>query len=746
MTHLKTYFLVSASAFCLFNASAYAQGATENTLGDDGAAIESIVIIGSREAAQKAAGSAAYLGAEELEKFEYNDVLRVLRQIPGVNIQEEDGFGLRPNIGLRGTSVERSEKITLLEDGVLIAPAPYSAPAAYYFPSIGRISAVEVSKGPATIQHGPNTVGGAINLVSTPIPDEFSGKLEARFGSWDTYQVHAHVGGKVDGFGVLAETLQSGSNGFKDIDGGGDSGYQIEDYQLKLSYETDDNAAYPQSLVVKLGYTDQRSNETYLGLTDEDFAADHDRRYVASANDRFDSEHKQIQITHKIELGPDFDFTTVGYYNDFERDWFKIDDVNFGDGRGRIRPTVLFNDPTDPLNVAGLAVLRGEVDSVDDAIQLRHNAREYYSWGIQGIGHYRFSTGALDHEAQFSIRYHKDEEDRLQNRENFAIRNGVLVPTSIDPIGSQGNRVQQAQAWSFYVSDRIEWGELTVTPGVRIESIELERFDFDRADPERFLGATRERENDLTTILPGLGVTYQVNDEVLVLAGVHRGFSPPSPGRDQADAEKSVNYEAGFRYNQQFGFIEAIGFFSDYSNVLGNCTNSSGCTSGDIGDQFNGGDVHTLGLELSGGLDIPLSFDLLLPIRFNYTFTDAEFRESFDSDFFGDVLRGDALPYIPRHQGYVSAGIDGGYWDVTLSANYVGETRTEAGSGPVAPLEEVNNRTVFDLAASYDLMDNVRLFFSVDNLFDNKYAVARRPYGLRPGKPQSFTGGISIEF
>jgi outer membrane receptor protein involved in Fe transport len=41
--------------------------------------------------------------------------------------------------------------------------------------------------------------------------------------------------------------------------------------------------------------------------------------------------------------------------------------------------------------------------------------------------------------------------------------------------------------------------------------------------------------------------------------------------------------------------------------------------------------------------------------------------------------------------------------------------------------KRVENRTVFDLAAHYDLYEDARLFFSVENLFDNKYAVARQP-------------------
>ena len=114
------------------------------------------------------------------------DIHKILSAVPGVYFRTEDGYGLRPNISIRGTSIDRSAKITLMEDGILVAPAPYTSSSAYYFSTTGRINSVEVLKGPSSISQGPSTIGGAINMISTPIPEVNSRKIYSRvWTKWD---------------------------------------------------------------------------------------------------------------------------------------------------------------------------------------------------------------------------------------------------------------------------------------------------------------------------------------------------------------------------------------------------------------------------------------------------------------------------------------------------------------------------------------------------------------------------------
>ena len=288
---------------------------------------EEVTVVGSQTNAQNIAGSAHFIGPEELEWFSYSDIQRIGRKVPGVSIQLEDGYGLRPNISIRGVATERSGRITLLEDNILIAPAPYSAPSAYYFPTAGRMHAFEVLKGPAAITQGPYTIGGALNMLSTPVPKTPAGLLMIEGGEHATYRTHAHYGGMFDnGFGFLVETHQWHSDGFQEIDRSDrDTGLNIADFTVKLRYILPDDR---QRLNFKFQYVGQESNQSYLGLTDADFTNDPYRRYGLSKLDQITTEHFQYIIRYKFDLTDSLSLTAVGYNNEHERNWFKTEGLD----------------------------------------------------------------------------------------------------------------------------------------------------------------------------------------------------------------------------------------------------------------------------------------------------------------------------------------------------------------------------------------------------------------------------------
>lgn len=678
--------------------------------------MERVMIIGSKDNVNNIAGSANFIDKEQLDKHSYTDINDVLKQIPGVNINEEDGFGNRPNIGFRGGRSERSSDITLMEDGVLISPAPYSASAAYYFPRISRMQSIEVRKGSSTTEFGPKTTSGALNLISNSTPKEFKFEALAGYGSFNTHKEQISHGNKLGNFSYIIDSSNEQSDGFKTIDiVGGNTGYSIQDIMSKLKFETDDDAKTYQSIELKLGYTNENSDETYLGLTDSDFKNDPYRRYAASQLDNMDAEHQQYQLRHFVDFN-NFDLTTTIYHNNFTRNWYKLKT----------------NTVTDNSDVSG-----------SNTLKVRANNRDYYSQGIQSVLGAELKTNNLDHKLKFSVRFHQDQEDRFQRDDKYNLNNGAMVLNQYGTPGIAGNREKDSDATAIYVSDAITYNKFTLTPGLRYENIKLENTDYN--------DSSNNNVNHLNVFIPSLGSLYKFNDNFSTFASIHEGFNPPSPGAKDSKEEKSINYEAGFRYNKDSLKTELVTFFNDYSNLNGECTNSSGgnCSKG---DQYSAGEVDAKGFELSASYDIASNFensDFKLPITANYTFTDTEFKTNFtENDFeeWGIVRSGDELPYIAKHQYFISLGLIKPKWEINLNAKYVGKMRSNAGKGAISTSEKINPHFIVDVATEFEISKKSRLFLNVENLFDEQYIVSRRPINARPGKPLSIMSGLKYKF
>jgi len=701
---------------------------------------EVVSVVAKRRGIPRVAGSAHVVEQEQLERREYDDIHRVVAHVPGVYVREEDGYGLRPNIGLRGASSDRSSKVTLMEDGVLLGPAPYSAPAAYFFPTTTRMVGVEIFKGPAATRHGPNTIGGAVNLLTRPVPESPELSLDAGFGLNRTWKLHGVAGARNRNAGFVIEGVHLASDGFKRLDGGGPTGFDKTEIMLKGLFETNPTPAGTHTWEIKLGYANERSMETYLGLTDADFADSPVRRYSSSSEGLMRWNRTQAELRWTGRISSHVTVTAVGYHHWMDRSWRKLNRLDDGTEDGPPAIGSILSNPDAGLGAVYSRVLRGELDSSEAGVNLAvgTNQRAFHSAGVQTLLRWKERKGIIGHELEAGVRVHGDRIRRDHTEDFFAMTSGELIPTG-DPTTQDVDNLGEALAVAVHVHEDLAIGPVRVLPGFRAEIIRR-RFE------DRALGTSTVA----TDVVPlfGLGLHAQPIPELALLGGIHRGFSPVSPGQPKETLpESSWNVEGGARFGWRGTRAEAIGFFNDYDNLTGSCTFSAGCGGTALDTQLNAGQVHVYGLEAAFGQAIVLPASLQLEAHVSYTWTGSQFRTQFNSGspLFGDVRIGDSLPYVPEHQGNAAIALVGPVGSFEISATGQTAMRDLPGQGEIPDALRIPGHVVVDLFGDLRLIDGVKIYGSVNNLLNSSYLVSRRPFGARPGRPFHFMVGVKLE-
>lgn len=684
------------------------------------------------------------LGADELAKVEYADIMCALRAVPGVYLQEEEGFGLRPNIAIQGHNLYRSAQLSLLEDGLPAAPAPYAAPQAVYFPTFRRMTGVTVMGGPASIIAGSRSVAGALDLTSSTIPEAFSGSINAGFNENEFAEVIAKVGDANRRWGWLAETAQLVNHGYKvlESDPGAKTGYALSDYLLRLRMQADPRAALRQSLELKLGHTGQDGWETYLGLTDADFQTNPLSRYAASQRDRLDSSRQLYQASYFLApAAGNWQLSIVGYRNNFRHGWYKLESV------GGTGIATILDDPAS--YVAEMDWIRGG-NSPDDALTLRDHDSDYFSQGLQAriAWHQQLEQMRINWQAR--VIAHQDQEDRVYTDDGYRMDGNALVLTNAGAsAGNAANLVNEGQALAAVLQADISQGAWTVSPVLRVENIRLTREEFALDDPARAEGAINTIKDSVQAVVPGLGAAYRLNDRWHLAAGLHRGFAPPLPGGG-AGEEESTNVSAGASYQSDHLSAQVAGFVTDYSHLVATCKDYQvGFCPMD--QQTDYGKARISGLMASVGQTIPhvdkigLAFNWHL--RYTYTY-EAAFKAEFANidGALGAIEAGDELPYIPDQQVQVGAGVRRSKWGINLTGNFSSETRTRPGQGSIPVTEGTDASFILDLIADYRVSDALRVYVKIDNMTDEVNVVARRPAGVRPNAPRAFGVGVYYGF
>ena len=678
--------------------------------------LDAFSVIGSKENVSELQGSGYFLDTTELEVFHHTDITNILRSVPGVYVRPEEGYGLFPNISLRGVDSGRSKKVTIMEDGIPSAPSPFSDPAAYYSPTAGRMSGFEVLKGSSQVKHGPQTTGGVINYLSTPIPEEKETNLTLSYGSESEVIGHLTSGDLIqkDGgtLGYLVEVYHHQTDGWKDLDttnlvgtpfagtGSNDTGFEKTDYMIKLSWAPNNDRHYYE---FKLGRTNLDGDIGYTGLSAADFAANSYKRYAMTRFDNMDSDHTRAYLRHLFTISDTTTLTSSVFYNKFNRDWYKISKIN-----GTCLSTTALEDPTilDTLNGIGAG-----------NITVKHNDRTYTVRGIQT----KLNHEVGNHQIEGGIRYTYDVYDSNPYSEDLY----DLTDYSITNTAKSGSS-RNSKAWEFYVQDTLELGKFDVTPGIRHTNVE---YDF------------KGTGSDIEVTTPGISFDYTLEGGAEIFGGYFRGQALPGPsGRSKGDEEEtSDSFEIGYRNAFESGlYYELVGFHTKFDNML--ATDSIGLNT----TSRNFGEATTEGIEFLAGYDFGTlgGITTATPFSISATYTKSEFDTATDgSDFWGGAVPGNAFPYIPEWQFNARLGFVFEKTELFLNYQWVDEVYTDAANS-----DSIGSYGLVDVSLKRYINEKFSIFGKITNLGDEEYATTRLPAGYRPGAPRLYTVGVNYTF
>jgi Fe(3+) dicitrate transport protein len=665
-------------------------------------------VIGSQSELFQVPSSASLIDQEELESSHVMTTNEALRKAPGVVVRDEEGFGMRPNIGIRGLNPTRSTKVLLLEDGIPLTYAPYGANESYYHPTIDRFSRIEVLKGSSQVKFGPQTAGGVINYITPNAPEEFGGHLSVTGGNRDYLNTKINVGGN----GILFDYTHKEGDGARD-----NTHSNVEDMNVKVTKALNDNHA----LTFRANWFTEDSQVSYSGITQKEYE-NFGGEYNPFNHDSFDTTRYGASATHDWQINTNTLLTTNFYYSYFDRDWWRQQSnttaSNVASGTG----CAAFS----AARIAGLAT------NGDNCQGVQGRLRTYNTYGVEPRLNIVHALGELELGAKMHF---EDQERRQVNGSSATARSGTLVE----------NNERKTDAYSGFVSNRFDIGKFSITPAVRYEYIKNERTDR--------LADTSGKAN-LHAWIPGLGLAYNPHQNLTVFAGVHRGFAPPrtedlissTGGSVDVDAEKSTNWEAGFRAKPMQNLnVEATAFYNDFKNLI-----AVGSVASNVA--LSQGEATFAGVELAGQYD----FDNGFYSRLAYTWLpvaeqDSSFRRVDTNTVVGGSKSGNRQPYAPKNTITTSVGYKTGSWNTMVEAVYVGKqysdfAETEAAVDPTGQFGEISGYTIMNASLNYRYEPKKTTFFiTAKNMFDKEYIVDRTR-GILTGMPRLIQAGVRYDF
>lgn len=623
------------------------------------------------------------IAIDEAPEIVANNYRQALARTPGLLLSEESSPLL--SVGYRGLNPHRAQFTQVLRDGIPIHADQFGYPEAYYTPPLESIERIDFLHGGAALQYGPQP-GGALNYISKrPRTDKpFHFQSQNVFGSDGLYSNYTSVDGTSGALGYSAYANYREFDGFRDLN----SSYQINSYGGKLVYALGGG----QNLILDVA-TYREEHDEPGGLTRANFFAGDNR--ATRLLDRFELDRDSVSLTYESDPTADSFFTATAWFTEYRRFSSRQGGGGFGTPAG---------GPT-------LSVETQEFDTLGLDARFRHN------WGAER--QHTLSTG-------FQL-YHVDSP---RTDDTQTIATGAVV----------GVRDSDREVFyaPFFVENKFTFGNLSVTPGVRVECFSQDvRTVFLSGAP------TRQRNVDDTVVLGGLGLEYEVAEKSAIYANVSQGYRPavftesvPTGSGaivpNDLEEGKSIEYEIGYRAEPtDWLTLDTSVFLLEFEDQIGTLGN----TTANVGDSRH------------KGIDVAAVFDVLKLAGRGEEFGGLEYYVAatfLDAEFTGGPASGSEVPYAPEY--IIRTGLSYTH-DDRLKVNFGGTyVDSHFANATNTAQRAVPSYKIWDLTAEYRISENLRLIGGINNIFDEQYFARVRNDGIDPTNGRNYYLGASIEF
>ena len=641
------------------------------------------------------AGARDVIRREDFAKTGATTMREVLNRIPGVSAPENNGTGshdLAMNFGIRGLNPRLASRSTVLMDGIPVPFAPYGQPQLSLAPvSLGNMDAIDVVRGGGAVRYGPQSVGGVVNFVTRAIPQDFGieaggeGQLSPTSSQNNPKETHnLMVGGTADnGFGTAL--LYSGTRG---SDWREHSATRIDDLMLKSKYAPNEVHTFNSLLQYYDGEADMPG-----GLSRADYDAD--RWQSTRPYDRFWGRRKLASLGYQFQPDSQHKFNIQGFYTQTLRSGY-----------------------------------------LEQGKRITLSPRNYWVRGIEPRYSQSFMIGPSAHEVGVGYRYVNESTHEM--RYYTATSSGQL-PSGSSPYDRDTRSGTEAHAW--YLDDKIDIGNWTITPGMRFEHIESYQ--------NNAIKGTHE-EVSYNAPLPALNVLYHLTDSWNLYANTEGSFGTVQYSQigkavqsGNVEPEKARTWELGTRYDDGALTAEMGLFLINFNNQYdSNQTNDTVTARGKT--------RHT-GLETQARYDLGTLTPTLdnVSVYASYAYVNAEIREK------GDTY-GNQVPFSPKHKGTLGVDYKPGNWTFNLNSDFQSSqfadnanTVKESADGSTG---RIPGFMLWGARVAYDFgpqMADLNLAFGVKNIFDQDYFI--RSYddnnkGIYAGQPRTLYMQGSLKF